>query len=98
MLSTFLLLAGLALFAQQRITGVVTNAANQPMDNVSVTVKGTARGAELGSGGAKPRSAAGVHGGIDVWPRRVDLARRAGAQAAECLFRMVAGLRQGEAR
>lgn len=43
-LSTLLLLVGLALFAQQRITGVVTNATGGPVQDVSVTVKGTSRG------------------------------------------------------
>lgn len=43
-LSAILLIAGLAMYAQQRITGVVTNAANKPLQDVSVTVKGTARG------------------------------------------------------
>ena len=51
-LSTILLLAGLIMFAQQRITGVVTNAANLPISNVSVQVKGTSRGTTTNEKGA----------------------------------------------
>lgn len=51
-LSTILLLVSLALFAQQRITGVVTNAAKQPVPDVSVTVKGTSRGTTTNAQGA----------------------------------------------
>ncbi len=51
-LGATLLLASLVLLAQQRITGVVTNAANQPVPDVSVSVKGTSRGTTTNAQGA----------------------------------------------
>jgi len=51
-LSATLLLSTLAMLAQQRITGVVTNATNQPVPDVSVQVKGTARGTTTNAQGA----------------------------------------------
>ena len=51
-LSATLLLSTLVLLAQQRITGVVTNAANQPIPDVSVQVKGSARGTTTNAQGA----------------------------------------------
>lgn len=51
-LSATLLLSTLVLLAQQRITGVVTNATNQPIPDVSVQVKGSARGTTTNAQGA----------------------------------------------
>lgn len=49
---TLLLLSTQTAFAQQRISGVVTNATNQPVANVSVQVKGTGRGVITNTQGA----------------------------------------------
>lgn len=39
-----LVLVSFTIYAQQKITGVIRNAANAPLDNVSVSIKGTNRG------------------------------------------------------
>ncbi|HVG14020.1 MAG TPA: TonB-dependent receptor plug domain-containing protein, partial [Chitinophagaceae bacterium] len=51
-LCAMFLLAGLNLLAQQNITGVVRNQANVPLENVTVSVKGTSRAATTGAQGA----------------------------------------------
>jgi len=43
-LSMLMMLVSISTFAQQQITGVIRNAANAPVENVSVSVKGTNRG------------------------------------------------------
>ncbi len=43
-LSIFMMLVSICTFAQQQIRGTVRNAANAPVENVSVSVKGTTRG------------------------------------------------------
>jgi TonB-linked SusC/RagA family outer membrane protein len=50
-LSTLMMLASLAVFAQQKITGVIRNASNAPLENVSVSVKGSNRGTTTNSKG-----------------------------------------------
>src|SRR4051794_17141525 len=50
-LSTLMMLASLAAFAQQKITGVIRNASNAPLENVSVSVKGSNRGTTTNSKG-----------------------------------------------
>jgi TonB-dependent SusC/RagA subfamily outer membrane receptor len=39
-----MMLGSICIFAQQQITGVIRNATNDPLENVSVSIKGTSRG------------------------------------------------------
>jgi TonB-linked SusC/RagA family outer membrane protein len=51
-LSAILLLMSVSLFAQQKITGTVRNASNGPIENATVTVKGTKRATTTNAQGA----------------------------------------------
>ncbi len=51
-LSIFMILASICTFAQQQIRGIVRNTANVPLENVSVSVKGTSRGTTTDARGA----------------------------------------------
>jgi len=51
-LSAILLLMSVSLFAQQKITGTVRNASNGPIENATVTVKGTKKATTTNAQGA----------------------------------------------
>ena len=79
LLSIFFMCGSFALIAQQKITGVITNATtSQPVENVSVQVKGTARGTTSNENGSFT---------IDVSPNETLVFSSVGYQASELRVR-----------